>query len=120
MNTSLDHTYPFGFGNSSGKHLGLQIAPPLRPLPLVHDLSFPQTPASQTRCTKDRTVPYLHKKPVTQPLGAMGQEPFLQSSSAPSSGQRKDWVLRGSSQVSGLQGNGETRGRSLWGGFMVG
>ena len=108
MNTSLDHTHPIGFGNSSGKYLGLQIAPPLRPLPLVHDLRLPQTPASQTRCTKDRTVPYLHKKPVTQPLGAMGQEPYPQSSSAPCPRQRKGWVLKGSVQVSEMQGNGET------------
>ena len=76
MNTSPDHTHPFGFGNSSGKHLGLQIAQPLSLLPSVHDLRLPQTPACQTGHTKDRAVPCLHKKPVTQPLGAMGQEPF--------------------------------------------
>ena len=113
MNTSLDHTYTFGFRNSSEKHLGLQIAPPLRPLPSVHDLRLPQTPAFQRRWTKDRVVSCLHKKPITQLLGVMEQEPCPQSCSTPSPGQRKDWVFRGSAQVPGLQGNGETWGRSL-------
>ena len=74
MNTALDHTHPFGFGNSSGKHLGLQIAQPLSLLSSVHDLRLPQTPASQTRWTKDRTMPYLHKKSMTQPLGTLSPE----------------------------------------------
>ncbi|KAF6114645.1 hypothetical protein HJG60_010605 [Phyllostomus discolor] len=40
MTMSPDHTHLFAFGSSSGNHLGLQIAPPLRPLPSFHDLSL--------------------------------------------------------------------------------
>lgn len=37
VNAAVDHTHRFGFGKSSEKHLGLQVAALLRPLPSLHD-----------------------------------------------------------------------------------
>ena len=119
MNTAPDHTHTFAFGNSSGNHLGLQIAPPLRPLPSVHDLSLSQTLASQTGHTKDRAVPCLYKKPMTQPLGAMGQEICALELLSPLPRAKERLGSKRLSSSPRAAGQWRNLGKKLWGGFMV-